>query len=421
VSQPLMSEVPPSLPSMRILHTSDWHLGRSLHGVDLLEHQAAYLDHLVDLAVEHRVDAVLVSGDVYDRAVPPVPAVELLADALRRLAEVTRVVLTAGNHDSATRLGFGADLYRERVRVHCLAAGVGRPVVLPDGHGRPRGLVYPLPYLDPDTARAHLAEEGADAPARSHDAVVSAAMRRVHGDLALRRAAAAAERLPAVVMAHAFIVGGEACESERDIRVGGVDSVPSGVFVSAAADSSVDYVALGHLHGPQQVTAPPRRGRENDVTLRYAGSPLAYSFSERSHRKSTALVELSGAGAVSVELIPAPVPRRLVDVAGTLEELCGRAFDAHTDAWARVTVTDPVRPADLRSAVARRFPHALVVQHRPSGFDAASAAPVVRAGMDPFEIAERFIHEVGGRRATPEEVAILRRAYEDALAADRSA
>ncbi|MCL2465239.1 MAG: exonuclease subunit SbcD, partial [Micrococcales bacterium] len=227
---------------MRLLHTSDWHLGRTLHGIDLLEYQAAYLDHLVALTREEQVDAVLVAGDVYDRAVPSVEAVAVLSGALARLSELTTVVLTSGNHDSSVRLGFGAALMRQRVRLCTAYTGVDQPVVVGGA------LVYGLPYLDPDFARTALSEatddDGLPVPlTRSHRAVLSAAMRRVLADRAARP-----ERR-AVVMAHAFVTGGQPSESERDIRVGGVDQVPASVF------AGVDYVALGHLHGPQVVSA----------------------------------------------------------------------------------------------------------------------------------------------------------------------
>lgn len=395
---------------MRLLHTSDWHLGRTLHGVDLLDHQAAFLDHLVEVVRAERVDAVLVAGDVYDRAVPPVEAVTLLSQTLARLAETTSVVLASGNHDSATRLGFGAELMREQVHVRTRVAGLHHPVRLLAGESG--ALVYALPYLDPDAARAELAGPmepagaaagpGAPAgtmPARSHAAVLGAAMARVRAD---REARSADE--PVVVMAHAFVVGGEVSDSERDIRVGGVDSVPASVFAGA------DYLALGHLHGPQRVG---ERGR-------YSGSPLAYSFSERHHVKSTALVELGpgsgGAdGGPAVRLLPAPVPRRLAEVTGTLEELLGRAGDAHVDDWVRVVVTDDARPADLMSRVRRRFPHALVVLHRPAAVQAALAAHPA-AGLDPLEVAAAFVRHVTGAGPTPAELAALRAGLEAALA-----
>ena len=387
---------------MRLLHTSDWHLGRSLHGVDLLDHQAAYLDHLVDVVRAEQVDAVVVAGDVYDRAIPPVEAVTLLSETLARLAEHTTVVVTSGNHDSATRLGFGSALMRDRVRLRTRVAGLAEPVVLPDDEGDV--LVYGIPYLDPDFARVELAD-GPESLARSHQAVAAAAMRRIRDDLA-RRPGSTRQR--SVVAAHAFVIGGAPTDSERDIRVGGVDQVPAGVF------AGVDYVALGHLHGPQTVT-----GADGTV-LRYSGSPLAYSFSEQHHAKSTVLVELSG-GQVRTSLVAAPVPRRLADATGTLEELLGAAGAPHTDAWTRVTVTDAHRPDDLFRQVKQRFPHALVVHHRPADSASSSRTAVVTAAHDPLDVAADFLAHVTGHGPTPAEADVLRRAYEDVAAMERSA
>ncbi|WP_028045981.1 exonuclease SbcCD subunit D [Cellulomonas sp. URHE0023] len=384
---------------MRLLHTSDWHLGRTLHGVDLIGHQAAYLAHLVDVVRAESVDAVVVAGDVYDRAIPPVEAVTLLSDTLAQLAEHTTVVITSGNHDSATRLGFGAGLMKESVRLRTRIAGLAAPVVL----GGPRAqnvLVYGIPYLDPDFARVDLADSPDALLARSHEAVTTAAMRRVRADAAARGPGRV------VVAAHAFVVGGEASESERDIRVGGVDQVPAGVFAGA------DYVALGHLHGPQNLTGP------EGTVLRYSGSPLAYSFSERHHAKSTVLVDLSGPE-VSTELIAAPVPRRLADVTGTLENLL--ADDQHADDWVRVTVTDEHRPLDLFRRVRARFPHALVVQHVPATGSGRRRAAAVTSAHDPLEVAADFLTHATGHGPTPAEVAVLRRAYEDVADIEKSA
>jgi exonuclease SbcD len=395
---------------MRLLHTSDWHLGRTLHGVDLTAHQQTFLDHLVEVVRDERVDAVLVAGDVYDRAIPPVEAVAQLSDALRRLAEHAVVVVTPGNHDSAIRLGFGADLMQDRVRVLARPQDVGRPVVLP-GEGADV-LVYGLPYLDPDAAR-HTLADGDEPLARSHAAVLGAAMGRVRADLATRRDASAAAGRPVprfVVLAHAFVVGGAATESERDIRVGGVDHAPAAVF------DGVDYVALGHLHGPQRVGdagAP--------TVLRYSGSPLAYSFSEARHTKSTALVQLGASGPAEVRLVPAPVPRRMTDLAGALDDLLGAAGEPHLDDWVRVTVTDAHRPADLYRRVRARFPHALVVQHQPPVQDAGARAAEVTAARDPLEVAAEFVAHVSGSRPTDAEAAVLRQAYEHVAAAERSA
>lgn len=397
---------------MRIIHTSDWHLGRTLHGVDLLGFQADYLDHLLDLVREESVDAVVVAGDVYDRAIPPVAAVELLSGALSRLAEHTTVVLSSGNHDSAIRLGFGAALMRPEIHVRSAVPNVGTPVVLPTAPGAPPAVVYALPYLDPDACRTLLSPDG-EPLARSHAAVTRAAIDLVSSDLASRRASTPQTR--ALVMAHTFVVGGEASESERDITVGGVNSVPSGVF----AGTGLDYVALGHLHGPQKVTIPSSDGAAVPVA-RYSGSPLAYSFSEMSHKKSTVLIDLpDDGGELTVELIPAPVPRRLAEIRGTLDEIL--TADGHADDWLRVIVIDAARPRDLVARVRQQFPHALQIQHQPDRVADREAIAVVGAAHDPLDVAKDFVDYVTGAPPQEPEIAVLREALESAHASERSA
>lgn len=400
----------PTVLGMRMLHTSDWHLGRTLHGVDLLGHQAAFCDHLVDLVRAEAVEAVVVSGDVYDRAVPPVEAVQLLADVLRRLSETAAVVVTPGNHDSAIRLGFAAELLRDGVHLRARVADVGTPVVLHDEHGPVA--VHALPYLDPDVVRHALADDDAEPLPRSHEAVMAAAMARVRRDADARSAAAGA-RVRSVVMAHAFVVGGQSSDSERDIRVGGVDAVPAGVF------AGVDYVALGHLHGPQEIRFPGTDDAR--PVLRYSGSPLAYSFSEMHHRKSTVLVELGPDGVTGTQVVPAPVPRCLAEVTGTLDELLGAAGDGHEDDWLRAVVVDPVRPPELHARLKARFPHLLVTEHRPPAGTARSRAAVVTATQDPVDVAAQFVEHVTGTAPTADELAVLRAAYEQVLADERSA
>ncbi|MGO1581817.1 MAG: exonuclease SbcCD subunit D [Actinomycetaceae bacterium] len=413
---------------MRILHTSDWHLGRTLHGVDLTDAHADYLDHLVEVVRSEKVDAVVVAGDVYDRAIPPTQSVTLLGDALTRLTEIARVVLTPGNHDSAVRLGFSAGLMRDRLSIRATVADVGVPTLLPDAEGNLGAYVYALPYLDPDMARADLTEpaddgsshdgEGNDGdrdaivPPRSHEGVVGAAMRRVHADLARRRATDGA-RVPAVLMAHAFVAGGAASESERDIRVGGVDVVPSGVFTTDDETAPLDYAALGHLHGAQQV-----RGA---VTARYSGSPVAFSFSEESHTKSSVLVDLEPGGEVRTELVEAPVRRRLATLRGTIDELTSGAFDDHAEDYVRVTVTDATRPRHMRARLVEHLPHLLVLAHEPVGATALGGPLKVTAAEDPVEVAAQFVADAGGAEATAAERAVLREAVETAHAGQGAA
>ncbi|MDQ0744114.1 exonuclease SbcD [Clavibacter sp. B3I6] len=385
---------------MRILHTSDWHLGRTLHGEDLHAHHAAFLDHLVDLVRERDVDVVLVAGDVYDRAVPGVPTVRLLSEALGRLSALATVIVTPGNHDSAARLGFASALLRDGLRILASTESLDVPVVIDDADGPVA--FYGVPYLDPDAVRAALAADGAPPLPRSHEAVLGAAMDRVRADAAGRPDARV------VVVAHAFVTGAEPSESERDIRVGGFDQVPASAFHGA------DYVALGHLHGAQEVRAERPR-------IRYSGSPLAFSFGERRQRKSSALVELAGDGSTSVELIDAPVPRRLAEVTGSLAEIVdGRHADL-ADAWVRVHVTDPVHPPHLVARVREALPHALVVLHEPEGRVEGVRSRVVDATTDPLEVTADFVAYATGAPPTEPESLVLRQAYEQALAADRSA
>ncbi|MFT2691990.1 exonuclease SbcCD subunit D [Clavibacter zhangzhiyongii] len=392
---------------MRILHTSDWHLGRTLHGEDLHAHHAAFLDHLVELVRERAVDVVLVAGDVYDRAVPGVPTVRLLSEALGRLSALATVIVTPGNHDSAARLGFASALLRDGLHILATVEALDVPVLVDDADGPVA--FYGVPYLDPDAARGSLAAPGAPPLPRSHEAVLGAAMERVRAD------AAARPGTRAVVVAHAFVTGAAPSESERDIRVGGVDQVP------AAAFDGVDYVALGHLHGAQEVGAASTRTGVRAPRIRYSGSPLAFSFGERLQRKSSALVELAADGSTTVELIAAPVPRRLAEVTGSLAEIVdGRHADL-VDAWVRVHVTDPVHPAHLVARVREALPHALVVLHEPEGRVEGVRSRVVDATTDPLEVAADFVAYATGAPPTEAELLVLRQAHEQALAADRSA
>jgi DNA repair protein SbcD/Mre11 len=377
---------------VRILHTGDWHLGRTLLGTDLLDHQRAFLDFLVDTVRDRRIDLVVVAGDVYDRAIPPVDAVTMLSDALARLAEHARVVVTPGNHDSAIRLGFGAELMTDRVRILADVSAIERPVVVDDADGPVA--VFGIPFLAPDLVRYSLAP-GDDPLPRSHQAVVAAAMDRV------RTALAGVPEARSIVVAHAFVTGAEPSDSEQDIRVGGVDQVAASVF------DGIDYVALGHLHGPQRVGGSDR--------IRYAGSPLAFSFGERQQHKSVAIVELAADGTVDIELVPTPVPRRLVDLRGTVDQIERGAFVADADAWSRVFVTDAVHPDRMVARVRDRLPHALAVVHEPEGAPDRAVAGVVSATSDPVEVAGDFVRFATGSDPTDVELALLRDAYETAL------
>ena len=385
---------------MRLLHTSDWHLGRSLHRTDLREAQATYLDHLVEVVRTERVDAVLVSGDVYDRAVPPLSAVELCESALVRLREAgARVVLISGNHDSATRLGFGTRLVEAAgIHLRTRVAECAAPVMLSDDDGDVA--VYGVPYLEPEAVRTQLPPDpddpAAEAP-RGHKGVLGRGVACVRSDLA-RRATTRS-----VVLAHAWVSGGAASESERDVTVGGVAQVPAALF------DGFTYTALGHLHGPQTL-APG---------LRYSGSPLAYSFSEAGHVKGSWLVELGVHGLSRVEHVPAPVPRRLSCVRGALRELLGSPeFEEQRGDWLTVVYTDAARPEDAMQRLSARFPHILVLRHEPEGVtpDGFSYGARVAQRTD-LEVGLAFVEHVRHTPAGEGE----RRLLAQALEADRLA
>ncbi|MFI9235007.1 exonuclease SbcCD subunit D [Streptomyces sp. NPDC053079] len=370
---------------MRLLHTSDWHLGRSFHRVNLLAAQRDFLGHLVRTVRERDVDAVLVAGDVYDRAVPPLAAVELFDEALHRLAALgVPTIMISGNHDSPRRLGVGAGLI-DRAGIHLRTdpAGCATPVLLSDDHGDVA--FYGLPYLEPALVREQLGAASA-----GHTAVLDAAMERVRADLGARPAGTRS-----VVLAHAFVAGGTTSDSERDITVGGVAAVPAEVF------RGIDYTALGHLHGSQAITE----------RIRYSGSPLAYSFSEADHRKTMWLVDLAADGTVGAERVDCPVPRPLARIRGRLEDLLADPdLERHEQAWIEATLTDAVRPQEPMARLARRFPHTVSLVFEP---DRAPEDPLASyaqrlRGRTEAQIAEDFVaHVRGGQGPDEAERAVL--------------
>jgi exonuclease SbcD len=402
---------------MRIIHTSDWHIGRTLHGVSLAAAHATFFSWLADLARDVHPDAILVSGDVYDRAMPSVDSVGLLEDGLAQLTSLAPVVMTPGNHDSARRLGFGSRWFNNRLTVVSQVDQAVRPVAIPDTSGNTGMYVYALPYLDPDFVRHDLVEAGLveDPPERSHEGVMTAMLGLIRSDLASRRSANSL-RVPAVVMAHAFVAGGQPSDSERDIRVGGVEYVPAGVFRSDDPATQLDYVALGHLHGPQRIG----NGDAGPV-IRYSGSPLAFSFSAKDQRKSVAIIDFDESGSVSgQELVPTPVPRTLADVEGTLEEVLSDRFADKHDSWVRILVHGRTRPPNLLATLKAVFPELLQVQFIPEALpQTRHTAPQPGKNVDPLEICRSFIVEATGQEPDPAETRALRTAYETVQAGGR--
>ncbi|NKS30780.1 metallophosphoesterase family protein [Prescottella equi] len=381
---------------MRILHTSDWHIGRTFHGVDLLADQTRVLDAIAAVVAQRGVDVVVVPGDVYDRSIPSADAVAVCNrgfEAIRSAGAV--IVATSGNHDSPVRLGAGA-AFAAAGGLHLMTrvSALDVPVVLDDDHGPVA--FYGIPYLEPEITRTELGVP----QARSHAEILDVAMARILADLHERRAGAPGLR--SVLLAHAFVVGGEATGSERSISVGGVETV------SASAFDGVDYVALGHLHSPQTLA-------EN---VRYSGSPLPYSFGERSHRKAVWLVDVDAAGLATVERLDLPVVRGLSQVTGTLDELLSdAAFDSAEDHYVSAVLTDALRPVDAMRALQTRFPYAVHMEwQRPEGNPELRYRDRVRGRSD-LEIAEGFLTDVRSD-ATPGEVQLFEQALRSATTAE---
>lgn len=384
---------------MRILHTSDWHLGRSFHGAGLLEAQRGFIDSLLDTVTTQGVEVVLIAGDVYDRALPSVDAVTLFDDAVVRLREVgATVIATSGNHDSALRLGFGSRLL-ERAGLHLRTQvdDLDAPVLL-DG-GDFTLAVYGLPYLEP-----RMVAEGLGVQAPGHQPVIRAAMDRVAADLAARRASST-RPIRSLVMAHVFAAQGQGSDSERELSIGGLDIVPLDEF------ANVDYAALGHLHGRQRLTE----------TIRYSGSPIAYSFSEANHRKGAWLLEATADGIGSIEPVDWPAAKNLRVLRGRLEDLLADESLADAeDAWCQITLTDRDRPAQAMERLRTRFPDTLVLHFEPEGRPAEVERTYrdrLSAAENPLQVCTGFIDHVRQRPPSDAEAELLARILTEATSA----
>ncbi len=403
---------------MRILHTADWHLGRIFHGEHLTDHQAHVLDQFVAMARECRPDVVIVAGDVYDRAVPPPDAVALLDEVLARLVRETEahVVIVAGNHDSAERLGFGARLLSAaRVHVRGRFHPALEPVAIDDGHGPVH--ILPLPFLEPLEVRhalRHQAREEATEGDAGHPPGDGEPAIAANDQAAAMRAAlsAAAACLPGgtrrVLVAHATVAGAMTSDSERPLAIGGVEAVPPALL------EGFHYVALGHLHRPQTA------GRE---TVRYAGSLLKYSFSEAGHAKSATFVEMDAQGACRIETLPFTPRRDVRIVSGPLDVLLKAAqIDPARDDWLLARLTDDMPPPDAFERLRRAWPNLLQIEHAPPGAgggggDPGGDRPAVPAGpvreQDLAALFAAFHAEMTGQPLTPQAEAEVRAVLEE--------
>lgn len=296
---------------MRLLHTADWHLGKTFKGANLHDDQKFIIDQIFDIIDKERVDAVIIAGDVYDRAVPPIDAVNLFNDTLNRFAEKNLpTLIISGNHDSAARLNFGSGLFADNGIY--IASKADEPLTIPLNDDFGEILFTLLPFAEPNALTAMVQ----DVPKGRRN----------------------------VAVAHAFLTGGVESESERKF-VGGSANVDAQLF------NGFDYVALGHLHRPQKISAK---------NIRYAGSPLKYSFDEADHKKSVTIVELDAHGFVDAhEKFLTPLHDVIV-AEGQFNELKTRPT---CEDYAQIILTDDIYRQEtelLRDA----FPHFLEVKRK---------------------------------------------------------
>lgn len=307
---------------MRLIHLSDLHIGKRVNEVSMLEEQEYILRQILQIIDTEKADAVLIAGDVYDKSVPPAEAVTLFDDFLCRLAKRSLpVFIISGNHDSPERLAFGNRLMEHSgIHISPVYSGTIEPITLTDAYGAVN--FWLLPFVKPAHVKRFYPEEGIE----SYTDALRSAIQHMDVDRGTRN----------VLLTHQFVTGAATCESE-ELSVGGTDSVDADVF------DGFDYVALGHLHGPQNIGS----GR-----IRYCGTPLKYSFSECGHHKSVTVVELRVKGELELHLCPLQPRHDMRQIRGTFAELVNKSHysGTATDDYLQIILTDE---EDVPEAVGR--------------------------------------------------------------------
>ena len=348
---------------MKFLHLADLHLGKRVNGFSMLEDQAHILRQILAILDDEQPDGVLIAGDVYDKSVPSVEAVGLLDSFLTELrARGVQVLLISGNHDSPERLAFGGRVMDScGIHISPVYDGALAPVTLHDGFGPVH--VWLLPFVKP----AHVRRWFPDADIESYTDAMAEAVAHMDIDTAARN----------VLVTHQFVTGGTRSGSE-ELSVGGTDNVDSGVF------APFDYVALGHLHGAQHI------GRE---TIRYAGSPLKYSFSEARQHKSVTVVTLGEKGDVQVRTVALTPLRELREIRGSYDELTARSFYEHTtyrSDYLHLILTDEQDVFDAMSRLRTIYPYLMTLDYDNARTRAAGgmSVPAETERRTPLELFE---------------------------------
>ncbi len=365
---------------MRILHTADWHLGRALHGRCLQQDQQHALDQVLN-ELQDGYDAIIIAGDVYDRAVPSPEAVDLFGGFLEKLKrrDISAVVIP-GNHDSAARLGFAsAILEGAGIHLRCDYSRLSEPITLASRGGEVD--VFALPYVEAALMREALGDQNMATHA-------AATQRAVEGMLAARRPG-----VPAVAVAHAF-VGSESLTSDSERMFIGTAQV-----VGAELFDGFAYAALGHLHRPQQVKT---------TCIRYAGSLLPYSFSEAGHAKQVIRLDVNAGGQIALQPVEIRPLHPLAIVETSFEEaLESAAYDGLAESYVSVRLTDSAYHINTFSRLKERYP--LLLELRQSALeaplDAAAAGPASGGKASPGELLDLFLDHFGWEQGPEREVA----------------
>ena len=384
--------------AMKILHTSDWHLGRSFGSVSLHDAQTQFCEWVVETAVSRGVDVVVVAGDLYDRPIPPTESVRLWRQTLLAFAAANiTVIAIAGNHDGPDRVS-ALDGLTDAVGIHIRGGydRVGETLSLQDQHGAVDFLI--VPFLDPVLAPPHWREALQSAELeRNHENVLKHAMRSFEDSRTSERS---------VVVAHAFVSGStdpETSESEKRLSIGTAEMVPVDVFRGHS------YVALGHLHRPQHV---------QEQSIRYSGTPMPYSFSEIDP-KSVVVIEIDSDGTAGIEIIPVTHGRLVVKITGTIDELLSNdEYSIFGEHFVMAELTDGEYVTDARERLAQRFPH--IVEIRLLGVERVELDPqrdshgqiIPRSKMEPVDAAVAFWTEFGGAEPTDAEQVAIGQAFD---------
>ena len=372
---------------MRFLHLSDLHLGKRVNEFSMLEDQAYILKEILNIIDEQKVEAVLIAGDIYDKVIPSAEAVRLLDDFLTRIAaRELPVFLISGNHDSAERVAFGSRLMSSRqIYLSPVFESDVEPITISDRYGEIN--IYMLPFVKPSLVKRVYPEE----EIITYQDAVNAAVQHMQIDTDKRN----------ILLAHQFVTGAARCDSE-ELSVGGVDDVDASVF------EGFDYVALGHLHGPQKI------GKE---TVRYSGTPLKYSFSEASHKKAAVIVDVEEKGTVKIQQIPLVPKHDMREIRGTYMEVTALDFykDMNTEDYLHITLTDEEDIPDAIGKLRTIYPNIMKLSYDNLR---TKAAVTVRGTAEveeksPMELLREFYELQNNQPMTDEQEEIARGMMEE--------